>query len=889
MKSFRLVRSAVTGLIAVLVLVAWMPAVGAPTVVLDRTSPWRVMESLDWPLLATANGPASMEGKDPLNIRDELNHPPRLVTVYPPAVWADADFDDANWLRTRRATVWTNGELDPRANGGGQLNDLFTRQISLRGKFAVSDPAAVKNLTLTLVYRGGVVVWLNGREVTRTNLPAGKIAPGAPAEIYPEKAYLKEDGRPYNWYKDGKNIITESYPLRVRKLEQVTVPVDLLRKGVNVLAIEIHGAPYPEAIKMAKNIGWGTCGFCDVQLQADSGQGLTPNVARPAGLQAWNAGVLDEVRDVEYGDPNESLRPVSISGVRNGVFAGRVVVGCDKPIRMLHVQAADLVNADGRKIPSAAVEVGYGKFGPNGCRGIAGACYPNGSLTEEAILSSPPEADAKRAAAVQPVWLNVHVPRVAAPGSYKGALTLTCEGEKPVEVPIEVRVRAWTLPDPADFNFVLGLIQSPDGVAQAYGVEPWSDKHVALMGKSFDLIGKLGNGMRVLYLPLIAETQFGNPQSMVLWVKGADGTYTYDTSRLEKYIDVALAKMGQPRFTVVGVWDFGWSWKGNLNGRLVNRFSVLDPATGKVENQETPVHGTPEAAAFWKPVLTSVHAILARKKLDDTLLLGFISDAGDPSQFKTVGKVFHDILPNAGWQAVHHVSAGRNELVEFDGGSVPVRYQANVYGFNEYQHPEIARAYGWKYPLEHGLRTWYPRDLADGYSACRYWMTPEPAVLSNRRGLGHFGADFWGTIGKDGRFGKLIDRYPATTEGNLAVYVSKLLYPGPDGAVPTVGYVLMRDNIQQTETRIFLEKLLQEKPQRLKPELAAQIQTALDERTRWLRMLTPGYAPHHGSMKDYLLAMNWEERTDKLYRLAAEAAKTIGSDLAEEPGKEAKQ
>jgi lipid-binding SYLF domain-containing protein len=60
-------------------------------------------------------------------------------------------------------------------------------------------------------------------------------------------------------------------------------------------------------------------------------------------------------------------------------------------------------------------------------------------------------------------------------------------------------------------------------VALAYDVEPWSDRHVELVGRSLELVGRIGS--RVLYIPLIAQTQFGDSQSMVLWVKGADGKW----------------------------------------------------------------------------------------------------------------------------------------------------------------------------------------------------------------------------------------------------------------------------------------------------------------------------------------------------------------------------
>ena len=40
------------------------------------------------------------------------------------------------------------------------------------GRFHVADPEQVKALTLAITYRGGVVVYVNGREVARGHLPA---------------------------------------------------------------------------------------------------------------------------------------------------------------------------------------------------------------------------------------------------------------------------------------------------------------------------------------------------------------------------------------------------------------------------------------------------------------------------------------------------------------------------------------------------------------------------------------------------------------------------------------------------------------------------------------------------------------------------------------------
>jgi hypothetical protein len=81
---------------------------------------------------------------------------------------------------------------------------------------------------------------------------------------------------------------------------------------------------------------------------------------------------------------------------------------------------------------------------------------------------------------------------------------------------------------------------------------------------------------------------------------------------------------------------------------------------------------------------------------------------------------------------------------------------------------------------------------------------------------------------------------------------------------------MMRENIQECEARIFLEKLLTDKPPRLPAELAAKIQDLLDERARWHRV--QGFRQSLESYHSWPYS-GWEARTAKLYEAAAQAAK----------------
>ncbi len=132
---------------------------------------------------------------------------------------------------------------------------------------------------------------------------------------------------------------------------------------------------------------------------------------------------------------------------------------------------------------------------------------------------------------------------------------------------------------------------------------------------------------------------------------------------------------------------------------------------------------------------------------------------------------------------------------------------------------------------------------------------PERLILSGRHGIGQAGADLWDKRDKNGNVSSLmVGRFPGTSEGNLGAYLACVLYPGPDGPVPTVGWQNLRESIEECEVRIFLERLILEK--KIDGDLAKKSQDVLDERTVWHK---------HGFIHP----------TERLFAAAAEAAKAV--------------
>ena len=155
--------------------------------------------------------------------------------------------------------------------------------------------------------------------------------------------------------------------------------------------------------------------------------------------------------------------------------------------------------------------------------------------------------------AVVPVWLTVKVPATVKAGTYTGTVKIEAEGEKAVEVPVEVRVADWTLPDTQEPAHVGG--HDPVSGHAGAGVQRAAVVGEALgddRGRRSRLIGETGS--RTVYIPLIAHTNLGNEESMVRWVKKGRQVRL----RLLHHGPVpgrGEKNMGKPKLVIFVVWD----------------------------------------------------------------------------------------------------------------------------------------------------------------------------------------------------------------------------------------------------------------------------------------------------------------------------------------------
>jgi hypothetical protein len=126
--------------------------------------------------------------------------------------WRSPSFNDAAWASgPARLGFEVGGEATVTRTGGRPITAYFRRH------FTLADAAGFTQLALRLLRDDGAVVYLNGTELVRDNLPAGTITSSTNAQTF-------VTGPATTAFND------------------FTVPVGALRSGDNVIAVEVHQA-----------------------------------------------------------------------------------------------------------------------------------------------------------------------------------------------------------------------------------------------------------------------------------------------------------------------------------------------------------------------------------------------------------------------------------------------------------------------------------------------------------------------------------------------------------------------------------------------------------------------------------------------------------------------
>ena len=818
---------------------------------------------------------------DPAKAQDHSG----LFSRMPPGTWQAADFDDSAWARYLSSDL--NDYMGDYGLPSGWGGRTWPALLCLRTRFGIADPQQARDLKVSVTCLGGAVVYVNGQEVGRGYMPDGEVHPFTPAEKYPIAAYtMPGDAIPLPeiqwmvWKGKPEDAVLPRYEARVRRFT-VSVPATALVKGANVLCVELHRAPVAGPMQRG---GWMHLGVHQVTLTSASGAGAVAYADAAAGTRLWSAIPEEQVfdtattqpvsrrnegrmtcwmrgklyRGIGSGNPLDPMHPIRMVAPRNGVGSGQAVLSNPAGLRGIRASLSAM-KGPGGEIPASAVDIRYA------------AQHPAMHFCD-ALWPQPPDG-----ARTVPVWVIVEVPRDQTPGWYTGTLTVQA-ASRDFPVPVQVLVSGATAPSSRDGDTLIGAASSPDTIALHYSVAPWSAEHFRLMEPSLKMLGQLGTD--VLQVPVILGGMYGSSARgwltrgsggvrcapLIRWVTDGDKVRP-DFALLEKFVDAYLKHCPPPKALSLYVWDSGCANQvadayenRRQDSRPQERKSPLlvqlwDPATGKTSDLPAPNFTDKDAAEFWKPLFEGVRQIVLKRGWSEKIIMASLGGDLRPSQRE--GELLREWAPYMRWHILSHFSGdpGPRDGRQLATGGLEVG----------------VKGYPWRSFMEVFTAAKLEAILADQYldlpTVRWHWKDDSPPLLFRTLPMtwgtvGHLGLDFWPGV-------KGAPRNTSFFTDSNAMTV-----PGPDGAVPTARYQMLREGVQDMDIRWAMIRAAMKLP----PERKQAVYAVLDEFPRRAAWGSP-------YLSQCELSYDWRAYVAQVQTLAGELAGVASQAKWEQPPK----
>ena len=356
----------------------------------------------------------------------------------------------------------------------------------------------------------------------------------------------------------------------------------------------------------------------------------------PAGLQASIAST--DIRFVKSVIPKMEVKNTWTEEVWKGErVAAQLVLWSNDSLNNVQVEVSDFASDSGDKIPSENVQLNFVKYViTDEFSGGCGYRKPEdfaSSLAADAFEAV--NSYAIKAKETRPVWISIDVPATVKTATYKSTVTVNVEGQKSKTFELNLDVIDKVLPPPADWKFHLDLWQNPYAVARFHKVEPWSQEHWDLLKPLMKRLADAGQKVITVSLnkrPWGGQT-FDQFEAMVDWKKKADGTWHYDFTMFDNWVQFMMDLGVKKQISCYSMVPWG------------NEFYYFDEA----ENKEVKIKaapGTKEYEELWIPFLTEFKKHLAEKGWNTITRIAM--DERGPEEMKAMLKLLNQYAPEFG-------------------------------------------------------------------------------------------------------------------------------------------------------------------------------------------------------------------------------------------------
>jgi hypothetical protein len=511
---------------------------------------------------------------------------------------------------------------------------------------------------------------------------------------------------------------------------------------------------------------------------------LTLEPAATPFATAWAASALDKVfRDAAA--PGEA-GTVDLLAARNESETGQMVVRADADLGAVSAWCTPLRSEGRAEIAPAEVHlnwVGYVQVDENSRATpkehvvrVAPAEFPDELLEAESVEVASGQA--------QPLFVRVDVPRDAQPGTYHGAVRVTC-ARGSIAVPVQLEVVPFTFPDRTRLLVTNWFGEGP--IAEKHGVEPWSEEFWRVL--------------RVYALTMARHHQniaWASPSLVQVWQE-EDGSFSYDYSRFDRWVELFDEAGLGARIEI-----------GHYGGRKTGEWECPEfvfserPATRRADGSPTTV-----------PVPEFAHAMQEHLRQRGWLERSMQHIADEPipvneDSWRGISRIVHEAAPDLRRIDAIHVT-------DLDGDLEVWVPQLNFYrdaydALIEKQKQGIAEVWfyiAWvpQYPFPNRLI-----DVPTLNARIAHWMN----YLYGAPGYLHWGLNWWNL--------KL---------GNFSPGDEWIMWPGEDGPHSSLRYEAQREGLEDCEYLSLLEDKHraagEADPARRSKELAGQLVRAMTD------------------------------------------------------------
>lgn len=329
------------------------------------------------------------------------------------------------------------------------------------------------------------------------------------------------------------------------------------------------------------------------------------------------------------------------------------------------------------------------------------------------------------------LWLRLDVPVSTAAGSYTGTITVNKSGSAQIVFTLQVEVLDKVLPDVSQWQFHLDLWQYPYQILKHYNddhpsntITIWSDQHFNMFMPYYELLADAGQKVITAHIKDDAQ---GQP-SMVAWTLKSDGTWEYDFTAFDKFVN-ALTAIGISKqincFSPVG-------WNGDV-------IPYYDEASNSSKTLSAPI-GSAVFQTRWDHFLSAFRTHLVNKgwfdktvlyldEIEEHLLSDVINVVKGNHQDWKLGLTYFNPLSQSNADAMYDLSGilGQASSVGRNGKVSTFYTSCNQTIPNDYVTPENS-------PGEMNWMAWHVANQElDGYLrwGYDYWTLNDPTDVRN--------------------------------------------------------------------------------------------------------------------------------------------------------------